>query len=258
MSQKGNKRIDMLMVERGMCESRTRAQALIMAGKVVVGDHRVDKPGTKVSPDAAVRIKQPDHPYVSRGGVKLAGALDEFGLYVEGLTVLDVGASTGGFTDCLLRRGVLRVYALDVGRGQLHDRLVKDERVVSLEGVNARHLEPGALPEAVDLATFDLSFISLRLVLGPVMAHVKAQGRLLAMVKPQFEVGREKVGKGGIVRDEELRLEAVDGIERFAHELGLYTAGRADSRLPGADGNRETFLLLSRIRPPGRPSPDRA
>ncbi len=237
-------RLDQLLYERGLCESRSRAKALIMAGNVIVGDMRVDKPGTAVARDAQVRLKEPDHSYVSRGGVKLAGALDDLGLDVAGMTVLDVGASTGGFTDCLLQRGAAKVYALDVGRGQLHNKLVRDERVARIEGVNLRKLRPGDLPEKVDLATLDLSFISLRLALAPVLPHLKQGGRLLAMVKPQFEVGHGKVGKGGIVRDEALRREAVEGIVEFAKNLGLEIEAQAPSRLPGADGNREVFLLL--------------
>ncbi len=215
-----------------------------MAGRVMVFDMRIDKPGTSVAVDAEVRLKQPDHPYVSRGGVKLEGALLDLGLDVTGMTVLDVGASTGGFTDCLLQHGASRVYALDVGRGQLHNKLVRDQRVTRIEGTNVRDLQPDDLPSLVDLATFDLSFISLRLALGPVLPHLKPGGRLLAMVKPQFEVGRGKVGKGGIVRDPALRREALDQVAEFAVSLGLEIEAEAPSRLTGADGNQEEFLLL--------------
>ncbi|HUU02938.1 MAG TPA: TlyA family RNA methyltransferase [Myxococcota bacterium] len=238
-------RLDQLLYELGLCESRSRAKALVMAGRVTVGDMRIDKPGTTVARDAEVRLKEPDHPYVSRGGVKLAGALADLGLDVSGMTVLDVGASTGGFTDCLLQHGAAKIYALDVGRGQLHNKLVRDERVTRIEGLNVRKLRPEDLPESVDLVTFDLSFISLRLALPPVLPHLKPGGRLLAMVKPQFEVGHGKVGKGGIVRDEALRREAVEGIVRFAKNLGLEIEAEVPSRLPGADGNREVFLLLA-------------
>jgi 23S rRNA (cytidine1920-2'-O)/16S rRNA (cytidine1409-2'-O)-methyltransferase len=237
-------RLDQLVFERGLAESRTRAQAIILAGRVVVDDHRVDKPGTRVSTDARIRIKGPDHPYVSRGGVKLDGALAEFSLAVSGLVALDVGASTGGFCDCLLRHGARHVYALDVGRGQLHDRLRRDPRVTCLEGRNVRHLGEDALPEKADLAVFDLSFISLKLALPPVLSHLHPGARILALVKPQFEVGRGQVGKGGIVRDQKLREEAVDGIAGFAESLGLQVEGRCQSRLPGADGNIEYFLLM--------------
>ncbi|MBW1807655.1 MAG: TlyA family RNA methyltransferase [Deltaproteobacteria bacterium] len=238
-------RIDQLLVDRNLVESRTRAQALIIAGKVIVGEHRIDKPGTRVSNEAEIRIKGSDHPFVSRGGVKLDGALDVFNLDVSGMTVADVGASTGGFTDCLLQRGAQRVYALDVGRGQLHNKLQQDPRVISIEGINVRYLEADALPEKVDLATFDLSFISLKLILPSLLPHLKPGGNLLALVKPQFEVGKEQVGKGGIIRDPDLRQKAVDGIAEFVREIGLEIVGESQSQLPGVDGNIEIFLLLS-------------
>ena len=246
MAQK-KQRLDQLVFERGLAESRSRAAALILAGRVIVGDHRVDKPGTKVDPEAQIRIKGSDHPYVSRGGVKLQGALEEFALQAEGMVALDVGSSTGGFTDCLLQHGAERVYALDVGRGQLHNKLVKDARVESIEGQNIRELEEDALSEKVDLAVMDLSFISLRLALPNVLPHLKPGGKILALVKPQFEVGKGQVGKGGIVRDEKLREEAVEEIARFAESLGLKVEGRSRSCLPGADGNIEYFLLLSYV-----------
>ncbi len=237
-------RLDRLLFERGLAESRSRAQALILAGRVVVGDHRVDKAGTRVFTDAEIRVKGPDHLYVSRGGVKLKGALEEFSLTVSGLVALDVGASTGGFCDCLLQRGVKHVYALDVGRGQLHDKLRRDPRVTSIERVNVRKLKADALPQKVDLAVMDLSFISLKLALPPILPHLKKGARILALVKPQFEVGLGQVGKGGIVRDEKLREEAVDGIAEFAQSLGLVVAGRCRSSIQGAAGNVEYFLLL--------------
>ena len=237
-------RLDQLVFERGLAESRSRAQALILAGRVVVDDHRVDKPGTRVLKESEIRVKGPDHPYVSRGGVKLAGALDEFSQDVEGLVALDVGASTGGFCDCLLQRGAKHVYALDVGRGQLHNKLCRDPRVTSFEGVNVRKLEEDALPGKVDLAVLDLAFISLALALPPVLPHLKPGARVLALVKPQFEVGRGQVGKGGIVRDEKLREDAVDRIAEFAQSLGLVVEGRCRSPIQGADGNVEYFLLL--------------
>ncbi|RLB58071.1 MAG: TlyA family rRNA (cytidine-2'-O)-methyltransferase [Deltaproteobacteria bacterium] len=239
-------RIDVLLVERGLCPSRQRAQALIMAGRVLVDDRPVDKPGTRVAAGARLRLRGVDHPYVSRGGVKLAGALDDLDVAVAGLVALDAGASTGGFTDCLLQRGAARVHAVDVGRGQLHEKLRRDGRVIVHDRTNLRHLEPAALGEAVDLATLDLSFISLRLVLGPVAALLRPGGRILALVKPQFELEREKVGKGGIVRDDGLRRQALERVAGHARGLGLRELGRADSRLSGADGNREMFLLLEK------------
>jgi 23S rRNA (cytidine1920-2'-O)/16S rRNA (cytidine1409-2'-O)-methyltransferase len=240
-------RLDQLLVERGLCESRTKAVALILAGHVVVGENRQDKPGTQVSIDVRIRLKQPDHSYVSRGGVKLAGALDDFAISVDGLIALDVGASTGGFTDCLLQRGAAKVYALDVGRGQLHTTLLRDPRVILFEKKNVRTLEPCDLPELVDLAVMDLSFISLRLALVPVVNCLIPRGQIVALVKPQFELGKGQVGKGGIVRDEALQKSAVAGIVAFAQSLNLAVDGQAISKLPGADGNVEYFLRLTRV-----------
>ncbi len=237
-------RIDHLLVERKLAPSRTRAQALIMAGKVVVGDERVDKPGTRVPVDAALRVKGPDHPYVSRGGLKLAGGLDAFDIDSRGMVVLDVGASTGGFTDCLLQRGALKVFALDVGRAQMHQKLRDDPRVEVMERFNARHLKSEDLGEPVDLAVFDLSFISVRLVLEPVRDCLRAGGQMVILVKPQFEVGRGQVGRGGIVRDEALQQGAVDDVSAAAADLGLIEQGRVESPISGADGNREWLLHL--------------
>jgi 23S rRNA (cytidine1920-2'-O)/16S rRNA (cytidine1409-2'-O)-methyltransferase len=236
------KRLDQLVVEKGLAASRTRAQALIMAGKIVVGDSRMDKPGCLVPVDKLIRLKGHDHPFVSRGGLKLQGALDAFGLVVKGMVVLDVGASTGGFSDCLLQCGALKVFALDVGRAQLHQKLRADHRVVVMERMNVRHLNPHDLPEAVDLAVFDLSFISLELAIKPVLACLKPKGQMILLVKPQFEVGRKQVGKGGIVRDENLRLQAVGKIEDHLVSLGLQVHGRIPSPITGANGNVE-FLL---------------
>jgi 23S rRNA (cytidine1920-2'-O)/16S rRNA (cytidine1409-2'-O)-methyltransferase len=213
-----------------------------MAGKVIVGEQRCDKAGTRFDADVPIRIKQPEHPFVSRGGVKLAGALEHFHIQVQDRIALDVGASTGGFTDCLLQRGAKRVYALDVGRAQLHQRLLVDERVVSMERCNVRYLKPDDLPEQASLAVFDLSFISLNLVMAPVLACLQDQADLVLLVKPQFEVGRERVGKGGIVRDPVAREQAVEAIAAHARSLGLEVRGRMPSPIRGADGNQE-FLL---------------
>jgi 23S rRNA (cytidine1920-2'-O)/16S rRNA (cytidine1409-2'-O)-methyltransferase len=239
-------RLDQLLVDRELCESRTKAAALILAGHVVVGENRQDKPGAQVSTDVHIRLKQPDHSYVSRGGVKLAGALDDFGMNVRDLIALDVGASTGGFTDCLLQRGAVKVYALDVGRGQLHATLLRDPRVILFDKKNVRTLEPGDLPELVDLAVMDLSFISLRLALAPVINCLVPGGQIVALVKPQFELGKGNVGKGGVVHDEALQKAAVAGIVAFAQTLNLSVIGQAISKLPGADGNIEYFLRLTR------------
>lgn len=237
-------RVDRLLVDRGLAPTRERAQRLVMAGEVLVDDRPVTKPGTTVPADAAIRLRTAPASYVSRGGEKLAGALDALGLDPSGRIALDVGASTGGFTDCLLRRGAARVLALDVGYGQLAWSLQQDPRVTVIDRVNARHLEPSQLPVVPDLVTLDVSFISLTLVL-PAVATVVAPGAdVLAMVKPQFEVGREHVGKGGVVRDDGLRASAVARVEDAAVALGFVKQADVDSTLPGPSGNREVFLWL--------------
>ena len=237
-------RLDRVMVERGLAPSRERAQALILAGRVLVGGRPAQKAGTMVEAQAEVTLALPDHPFVGRGGVKLDGALVALGLDPKGTIALDVGASTGGFTDCLLQRGARRVYALDVGAGQLDWSLRRDPRVVVMERINARHLEPGALPEPIGLAVVDVSFISLRLVLPPLRPLLAEDARVLALVKPQFEVGRRDVGRGGIVRDPALHLGAVRSVAEAAQAAGFELLGGCPSPLPGAEGNVEFFLLL--------------
>ena len=239
-------RIDRLLVERGLAASRERARRLVMAGDVLVGDRPVTKPGAEVAADAEVRLRGTASPYASRGGEKLAGALDAFGLQVRDLVALDVGASTGGFTDCLLQRGARRVIALDVGYGQLAWKLRQDPRVMVIERTNARHLASTMLPEVPDLAVVDVSFISLATVLPAVAGVVAPGGTIVALVKPQFEVGRGRVGKGGVVRDPGLRAEAVASVRAAAERLGLTVGGEAESVLPGPKGNREVFLWLAR------------
>jgi 23S rRNA (cytidine1920-2'-O)/16S rRNA (cytidine1409-2'-O)-methyltransferase len=248
-------RLDTLLVARGLASSRERARALVLAGRVRVGGAAAAKAGALVPADASIAVEGPDHPFVGRGGVKLDGALDRLGIDPGGLTVLDVGASTGGFTDCLLKRGALRVYALDVGRGQLDWRLRQDPRVVVLEGRNARHLTRGDLPEKVALAVVDVSFISLRLVLPALRPLLAPGGRLLALVKPQFEVGRRDVGRGGIVRDPALHRRAVLEVAVAAAGLGYGLLSGCPSPLPGAEGNREFFLALSESAAAGAPDP---
>ncbi len=216
-----------------------------MAGAVEVDGRRVDKPGAAVDAAAALAVRERE-PFVSRGGRKLAGALDAFGIDPAGRVCLDIGASTGGFTDCLLQRGARRVYAFDVGHGLLDARLRADPRVVLRERFNARHLEPGDVPEPVMLAVFDVSFISLLKVVPPAIPLLAPGGLLLPLVKPQFEVGRAAVGKGGVVRDESVRREIVRRRAAELVDLGLELVAESDSRLPGADGNREVFLLLRR------------
>jgi len=238
-------RIDQLLVERGLAASRDRARRLILAGQVLVDDRVVDKAGTTVASDASIRLKVPDHPYVGRGGLKLEGALDDFQLDVTGLRCLDVGASTGGFTDCLLQRGASHVVATDVGSNQLAWKLRQDPRVSCHEKTDARALTPDLVGEPVDLCVVDVSFISLRLILPSVRPLLAEGAPILALVKPQFEVGREHVGKGGRVQDDGLRRAAVDAVASEALELGFEEVARQDSRLEGAKaGNREVFLLV--------------
>jgi len=239
-------RIDHLLVERGLAESRTKAQALVMAGAVVVGEARVDKPGALVDPAAPVRVKDDAAPqkYVSRGALKLERALEAFPIDPRGKVCADLGASTGGFTDLLLQRGAARVFAVDVGYGQLHPRLRGDPRVVVRERENARLLGPDALGERVDLVTGDLSFISLRLVLPAVKAILKPGGEAVLLVKPQFEVGKGEVGKGGVVRDEAKRRAALDAVAEAARGLGFEVIGATESPIEGPAGNREWLLAL--------------
>jgi 23S rRNA (cytidine1920-2'-O)/16S rRNA (cytidine1409-2'-O)-methyltransferase len=239
-------RIDVLLVERGLAESRAKAQALILAGQVVVGEQRVDKPGTQVPVDAELRLKGEVLPYVSRGGLKLKAAIDRFGLDVRGRVCADIGASTGGFTDCLLQEGVVRVHAIDVGYGQLHEKLRTDPRVRSRERVNARYLTAEDLPEKVGVAVIDVSFISLTQVLPAVLPFLEPGGLLVALVKPQFEVGRERIGKGGVVRDAAARQEAIDAVVAFAREQGLEVRGVMDSPVPGPAGNVEALLVAGK------------
>lgn len=239
-------RLDLLLVERGMAESRTRAQALVMAGAVVVGEARVDKPGTLVDPGLPIRIKEDAAPrrWASRGAGKLLRALEVLPVDPRGKTCADLGASTGGFTDVLLQYGAARVYAVDVGYGQLLPRLRADPRVVVRERENARALTAQALGEGVDLVVGDLSFISLRLILPAVKSLLRPGGQAVLLVKPQFEVGKGEVGKGGVVRDEAKRRAALEGIAEAARALGFEVLGHAESPIEGPAGNREWLLGL--------------
>lgn len=262
----GKQRADLLLLDRGLAESRARAQALILAGLVFAGARRVEKAGEPLPDDAAIEVRGRDHPWASRGGVKLAHALDHFAIDVTGLTALDIGASTGGFTDVLLARGARRVYAVDVGHGQLAWRLRQDPRVVVLERTNARHLGSGHINEPVEVITCDASFIGLATVLPAGLALAAAGAVLVALVKPQFEAGREHVGKGGVVRDPAIHRDVCRrAMEWVAGQPGWTAIGVVESPILGPQGNRE-FLLYARCRgseesrpmPPGAGTPLRA
>ena len=232
-------RLDILMVKQGLAETRDWAQRLIRAGEVRVNGQVMDMPARLFTEDVTITVQTPPK-YVSRGGFKLEAALDQFHLSPAGLVCADVGSSTGGFTDCMLQRGALRIYALDVGNNQLHWKLRNDPRVVVMEGVNVRYLE--ALPEQVQLASIDVSFISLTLILPRVLDWLSPQGSVVALIKPQFEAGREKVGRGGIVRDPAVHQEVVDHVTRFCTLAGWAVRGLIDSPILGTDGNKE-FLI---------------
>ncbi len=243
----GKVRADNLLVESGLAESRTRAQAMIMAGVVLAGGDRVEKAGQMLAAGTVLTIKGQGPVFVSRGGEKLSGALADLGVDPAGLRVLDVGASTGGFTDCLLRAGARESVAVDVGYGQLHWSLRQDPRVTVLERTNARYLTPEQVGEPVDLAVIDVSFISIRLILPAVAGVLRPGGLILAMVKPQFEAGPEKVGRGGVVRDPAVQAEAVEAVAAAGRELGLEVRGSSPARIKGPKGNQEHFLLFVRL-----------
>ncbi len=239
-------RIDQLLVERGLCPSREKAKRSVMAGLVLVDGQRVDKPGTPVGSEVEVTLRGVAQPWVSRAGGKLSGALDHFGIDPAGLVCLDIGASTGGFTDCLLQRGAERVYAVDVGYGQLDYKIRSDPRVVVMERVNARHLAHDALPERAQLCVVDVSFISLLKIVPALVPLLAEGGVLLPLIKPQFEAGREAVGKGGIVRDEQLRRDVIDERTRQIAALGFELRGLVDSEVAGAGGNVEALAHFVR------------
>src|SRR5262245_53816537 len=238
MPKANKERLDKLLVTRGLAETRAKAQSLILAGQVFSGQQRLDKAGQSVPIDVDLTVREPA-PFVSRGGLKLAAALDHFGVEVIGKTCLDIGASTGGFTDCLLQRGAARIVAIDVGRGQLDWKLRQDSRVELREGVNARYLSPDDFTDRFDIVTADVSFISLTKILPAVPPLLRDHASVITLIKPQFEVGREEVGKGGIVRDETAQRRVVEEIISFAAGLGMRAKGVIDSPILGADGNRE-------------------
>lgn len=241
-------RIDKLLVERGLADSRTKAQAMVMAGVVLVNEQRVEKPSDQFVPHAEIRIKHADDPtsrFVGRGGLKLEAALREFQIDVRGLVCLDVGASTGGFTDCLLQNGAAQVFAVDVGHNQIDWRLRNDPRVEVREGINARYLTPDDFPVTFDLAVIDVSFISVIKILPSVLPLLKPHASMVVLIKPQFEVGRGEVGSGGIVRDEGKRTKAVNDVNEFASTLGLKIEKTIESPVTGAEGNIEYLAHYS-------------
>jgi 23S rRNA (cytidine1920-2'-O)/16S rRNA (cytidine1409-2'-O)-methyltransferase len=241
--ERRRERLDLLLVERGLVETRARARALIMAGRVRSGETRLEKPGARLATDTPLAV-EPGPRYVSRGGFKLAGALDAFQVIVDGRDALDVGASTGGFTQVLLERGASRVIALDVGKGQLDWSLRTDSRVVIIERTNARYLEPGALPFIPDLAVVDVSFISVTRILTALRRCMTPECEVVLLVKPQFEIGKGRVGRGGIVKDAEAHREVLETVSGFAIAQGWSARGVARSAIRGAEGNVEFFLHL--------------
>jgi 23S rRNA (cytidine1920-2'-O)/16S rRNA (cytidine1409-2'-O)-methyltransferase len=236
------KRLDLLLFERGLAETRSKAQAMIMAGEVLVNEQKVDKAGTKFAEDVVIRIKGRPQ-FVSRGGEKLAGALADFSYSVEGLVCADVGASTGGFTDCLLQKGAAKVYAIDVGYGQLAHKLRIDERVVVMERINARYIE--SLPEAIQLVVVDASFISLRILLPAMKGWLAENGDIIALIKPQFEAGKEEIGRGGLVKDSDVHERVIREVAQAAEDQRLIVAGLTISPIKGLkEGNTEFLIRL--------------
>lgn len=246
MDKKNRKvRLDRLLVEKGISPTRERAKALILSGAVLVDETPVDKAGAQVREDAAVRLRSEDNPYVSRGGLKLKGALTEFGIRVGGLAALDVGASTGGFTDCLLQEGARKVYAVDVGYGQFAWSLRKDPRIVLFERTNIRFFDGRGIEDRIDIAVIDTSFISLRLVIPAVLRLLDGQAVILALIKPQFEAGQGEVGKKGVVKDPAVHGKILREMVEFCRKLGLNVIGTCESPLLGPAGNREFFLYAT-------------
>lgn len=241
-------RLDVLLVEKGLFSSREKAKASVMAGLVYVDGNRVDKAGNMTNSDSELYVKEPLCPYVSRGGMKLAKAIDTFHLSLKGKLAIDMGASTGGFTDCMLQNGVQKVYAMDVGYGQLDWKLRNDMRVVNMEKTNIRHIDTVAFPEKVDFISIDVSFISLHLILPVAAALLNDNGQVVCLIKPQFEAGREQVGKGGIVRDKNIHREVILKVMKYGEEVNLYPQGLTFSPVTGAKGNIEYLMLFTKDR----------
>jgi 23S rRNA (cytidine1920-2'-O)/16S rRNA (cytidine1409-2'-O)-methyltransferase len=238
-------RLDVMLIEKGLVSSRQRGRALIMAGKVFVNDQQIDKPAVLIAKDDDIVLKGTDIPYVSRGGLKLEEALKSFKIKVDGLVCLDVGASTGGFTDCLLQHGASCIFAVDVGYGQLDWKLRQDPRVVIIERTNIRNMPADTLPQLVDLVTIDVSFISLKIVVPSIIKFLKQNSRIIALIKPQFEVGKGKVGKGGVVRDSDLHNEVIKDLTEFFNKTGLKCDSVISSPILGHKGNKEFFISLT-------------
>lgn len=241
------KRIDVLLVEKGLIETREKAKRTIMAGLVTVDGERVDKAGTSIDEDSKIEVKGKAIPYVSRGGLKLEKAIRQFHISLENMACMDIGASTGGFTDCMLQNGAQKVFSIDVGYGQFAWKLRQDDRVVCLERTNFRHLEYETVGEDIDFASIDVSFISLRLILPKLMEFLKKGGNVVALVKPQFEAGRENVGKKGVVRDKNVHFQVLSDISKFCEGMGLQILGVDYSPIKGPEGNREYLLYLERV-----------
>ncbi len=239
-------RLDVLLMEKGLVESREKGRALIMAGKVFVAGQKEEKAGTKINVNSEIVVKGDDKKYVSRGGLKLEKAINNFGIVLKGKVCMDIGASTGGFTDCMLQNGAVRVYSVDVGYGQLDWKLRNDERVVCLEKTNVRYLNEEQVPELVDFASVDVSFISLTMVIPPILERMKEDAQLVCLIKPQFEAGREKVGKKGVVRELSVHCEVIEKIIDFAFEKGLNILNIDFSPIKGPEGNIEYLILLDR------------
>jgi 23S rRNA (cytidine1920-2'-O)/16S rRNA (cytidine1409-2'-O)-methyltransferase len=240
-------RLDKLLVEKGIVQSRERARALILAGRVVVEGRTIDKPGAQIDMEARLQLRGEDQPYVSRGGIKLEGALNAFEMDPEGMVVMDVGASTGGFTDCVLQGGARKVYAVDVGYGLLAWKLQKDPRVVNLERRNIRYLKREEVKDEMDLILIDTSFISIEKFLSHLLHFLKKGGSIIGLIKPQFEVGKGEVGKGGVVRESALHQKVIERIEEFSRGLGLSVLGVTESSILGPKGNKEFFIYLRKL-----------
>lgn len=245
MVEMSKERLDRLMVKRELVESREKARALIMTGKVLVNSRRIDKPSAMIGEASDITIKGKGSPFVSRGGEKLEEALRRFSIKVEGKIALDVGASTGGFTDCMLQKGAKKVYALDVGYGQLDWKLRTDPRVVTIERQNVRYIKEDIIPEKVDIVTIDVSFISLKKVIPPVLPLLNRRGEMVCLIKPQFEVEKGEVGKKGVVKDPQKHQRIIEEISSFARELNLFVNGVIESPILGQEGNKEFFIYLT-------------